>query len=72
MQPAGFDMLTYAMMIQPPLRAALGLLVRYLRVASDAAGICLREGPEGCRVELELFGGKRSVPRQRYSPAAAR
>ncbi len=65
MQPAGFDVLAYAMMTCPNLLAAMHLLVRYLRVVSDAAAIALHEDQDGYWVTLELFGGKRPVPRQR-------
>lgn len=65
MQPAGFDVLAYAMMTQPSLHAALELMVRYLRVVSDAAGISLRTEPQGGWVAVDLFGGNRPVPRQR-------
>ena len=65
MPPAGFDVLAYAMMTCSNLLAAMHLMVRYLRVVSDAASVMLQEDDEGYWVALELFGGERAVPRQR-------
>lgn len=65
-RPANFDVVGYAMMSSQNLHAALGRLVRYLRVISDAAAINLSERAGQVRLDLELFGGGAPVPGQRY------
>lgn len=65
-KPANFDVVGYAMMSCPNLLASLECLVRYLRIVSDAATVLLHEDPEGYSVELQLFGGEKPVPRQRF------
>ena len=65
-RPANFEVVGYAMMSSPTLRAALERLVRYLRILSDAATVVLTEGTDTCRLTLDLYGGARPVPRQRY------
>ena len=44
----------------------MGRLIRYLRIVSDAAAISLVTEQDGRWVRLDLFGGYRAVPRQRY------
>lgn len=44
----------------------MGRLIRYLRIVSDAAAISLVTEQGGRWVRLDLFGGYRAVPRQRY------
>jgi hypothetical protein len=44
----------------------VGRLIRYLRIVSDAAAISLVTEQDGRWVRLDLFGGYRAVPRQRY------
>ena len=65
-RPSKFEVVGYAMMSSPSLRAGLERLVRYLRILSDAAEIVLEDGKFGCRLELILFGGHAPVPGQRY------
>ena len=65
-RPANFEVVGYAMMSSPNLYAALERLVRYLRIVSDAATGTLSRRGEECRLDLEIFGGKRPVPRQRF------
>ncbi|HEY0844485.1 MAG TPA: AraC family transcriptional regulator [Noviherbaspirillum sp.] len=65
MQPAGFDVVAYAMMACRDLREALNFLVRYQRIVSDAVSIAVAHEPAGCWVTIALSGGKRPVPRQR-------
>lgn len=65
MQPAGFDVVAYAMMTCPNMRAGLNFLVRYQRIVSDAVSIKLDEDDKGCWVRVDLSGGRRPVPRQR-------
>lgn len=62
---ANFDVVGYAMMSCPNLRASLECLVRYLRVVSEAATVVLQPEGDGCAIELTLFGGDKAVPRQR-------
>jgi AraC-like DNA-binding protein len=65
-RPANFEVVGYAMMSSPNLYAALERLVRYLRIVSDAATVILSKRGEECRLELNIFGGKQPVPRQRF------
>lgn len=65
MQPAGFDVVAYAMMTCNNMLAGLHFLMRYQRIISDAATITLQDEARGCWVTIELAGGKRPVPRQR-------
>jgi len=64
-QPAGFDVVAYAMMTGKNLLAGLSCLVRYQRIVSDAVTISLHEQAEGYWVTIELAGGRRPLPRQR-------
>lgn len=63
---AHFDVVGYAMMSCPNLRASLGCLIQYLRVVSEAATVVLHEEGDGYSIQLTLFGGDNLVPRQRY------
>jgi AraC-like DNA-binding protein len=65
-RPSKFEVVGYAMMSSPTLRAGLDRLVRYLRILSDAAEILLADSGATCRLELILFGGRSAVPAQRY------
>lgn len=65
-KPAGFDLVAYVMMSCPTLHAALERMLRYLRIVSDAATLTLQEDKDGCWLAIDLFGGSRPVPRQRY------
>lgn len=65
MQPAGFDVVAYAMMTCPNLRAGLNFLVRYQRIVSDAVSIGLDDDVQGSWVSVSLAGGTQPVPRQR-------
>lgn len=65
MQPAGFDVVAYAMMTCRDLKEALAFLVRYQRIVSDAVSVTVEQETEGCWVRIALAGGKRPVPRQR-------
>lgn len=55
----------YAMMSCPTLLGALGRLVRYMNVISNAATFSLTEDAGGYWFELGHLGGERPVPRQR-------
>lgn len=61
-----YGVVGYTMMSSPDLRTGLERLIRYLRIVSDAASISLMPQPGGRCVRLDLFGGMRPVPRQRY------
>jgi AraC-like DNA-binding protein len=65
-RPAHYGVVGYAMMSSPDLLVSLERLVRYLRIVSDAATISLPTVREGRWIRLDLFGGERTIPRQRY------
>lgn len=65
-QPGNFDVVGYAMMSAPHVRAALERLVRYLRIVSDAALLTLQPQDGGCWIRLDLFSGGRPTPQARY------
>ena len=65
-KPASFDLVGYAMMSSPHVLGILDRLSRYVAVVSDAASIAIAESEEGYRLILELSGGGRPVPRQRF------
>ena len=65
-RPSKFEVVGYAMMSSPHLRAGMDRLVRYLRILSDAAEIVLGDSGATCRLELQLFGGRMPVPGPRY------
>lgn len=65
MQPAGFDVVAYAMMTCGDLKEALRFLVRYQRIVSDAVAIAMQLDEAGCWITIELSGGDRPMPRQR-------
>lgn len=65
LQPAGFDVVAYAMMTCKNLLAGLACLVRYQRIVSDAVTISLHQEADGVWVAIELAGGTRPMPRQR-------
>lgn len=65
-RPDHYGIVGYAMMSSPDLLTGLCRLIRYLRIVSDAAVISLVTEPGGRWVRLDLFGGCRSIPRQRY------
>lgn len=65
LQPAGFDVVAYAMMTCKDLQAGLTFLVRYQRIVSDAVSVTLQDDADGCWVNIELSGGNRPLPRQR-------
>jgi AraC-like DNA-binding protein len=64
-RPASFDVVGYAMMSCADLRAAFERLIRYMLILSDALTMTLSKEHGGYRMAFELFGGSRSVPRQR-------
>lgn len=66
MKPANFDVVAYAMMSSPNLLGILERTVRYVTILSDAATLTLADDREGHRLILELFGGRRPAPRQRF------
>jgi hypothetical protein len=65
-RPAHYGVVGYAMMSSPDLLTGLGRLVRYLQIVSDAALISLESDKRGHWVRLDLIGGDRAVPRQRF------
>jgi AraC-like DNA-binding protein len=65
-KPASFDVVAYTMMSSPHLLGILERLSRYVAIVSDAASVTVAEDDEGCRMIIELFGGGRPVPRQRF------
>ncbi|HJV86478.1 MAG TPA: AraC family transcriptional regulator [Noviherbaspirillum sp.] len=65
MQPAGFDVVAYAMMSCRNLLEGLQFLVRYQRIVSDDVTVSLQEEERGWWLKIELSGGKRPVPPQR-------
>jgi len=65
-KPASFDLVGYAMMSSPHLLGILERLSRYVAIVSDAASLAVAEHDEGYRMTLELSGGGRPVPRQRF------
>ncbi|WP_136420244.1 AraC family transcriptional regulator [Herbaspirillum sp. ST 5-3] len=65
MQPAGFDVVAYAMMTCKNLQEGLRFLVRYQRIVSDAVSVSLQEEQRGCWVCIELPGGRRPEPPSR-------
>jgi AraC-like DNA-binding protein len=60
-----FDVVGYAMLSSPTLRAGLENLSRYLALISDAATFELRPEGENCWLALGHIGNTRCVPRQR-------
>jgi AraC-like DNA-binding protein len=64
-RPASFDVVGYTMMSCADLRSAFERLVRYLRILSDALTLIISEEGGRCRLQFELSGGDRPVPRQR-------
>jgi AraC-like DNA-binding protein len=64
-RPASFDVVGYTMLSCANLRGAFERLVRYLLILSDALAMTITEEDGVCRVNFELFGGGRPVPRQR-------
>ena len=68
-RPASFEVVGYAMMSSANLSAGLERLVRFMRIICDASTLTLSQQGEGCRVTLEIFGGGRPVPRQRFESA---
>src|SRR5215469_12578141 len=65
-KPASFDVVAYTMMSSPHLLGVLERLSRYVAIVSDAASVTVAEDDEGCRMIIDLFGGGRPVPRQRF------
>ena len=65
-KPGSFDVVAYAMMSSANLLCTLERAVRYVDILSDAATLTITDDPEGHRLILELFGGNRPVPRQRF------
>jgi len=65
-RPDHYGIVGYAMMSSPDLLTGLGRLIRYLRIVSDAATISLVTEQGGSWVRLDLLGGGREIPRQRY------
>jgi AraC-like DNA-binding protein len=64
-KPGNFDIVGYAMLSSPSLRAAIQNFARHLRLVSDAASIHLDFGDESVRLDFRLFGGREPMPRQR-------
>ncbi len=65
--PNLFDAVGYAMMSSENLFCGIERLIRYLRIVSDAATVRLSASDGACcRIVLELAGGGRPVPRQRF------
>lgn len=64
-RPRSLDVVGYTMMSCASLREALGRLVRYLRILSDALSLTENEAGGLYRLVFQLDGGRRSVPRQR-------
>lgn len=63
-----FDVVGYAMLASPSLRAALEGLARSMAVISDAASFELQQQPgDECWLALGGLGNERPVPRQRYA-----
>jgi AraC-like DNA-binding protein len=62
---ASFDIVAYVMMSCPHLLSGLERFVRYLRIISDATSITLQQTEQGYRVEFDIHGGDRPIPRQR-------
>jgi AraC-like DNA-binding protein len=61
------DMLTYAMMTEPTMEAALHRFIRHTRIVSEAARFALEPDTQGGRwLRLDISGGELKVPRQRY------
>jgi AraC-like DNA-binding protein len=65
-KPGNFDVVAYAMMSSPNLLGILQRLIRYVDIISNAAALALEDDREGHRLILELFGGERPIPRQRF------
>ncbi|WP_374547934.1 AraC family transcriptional regulator [Rhodoblastus sp.] len=63
--PGNFDILGYAMLSSPNLRAAMHSISRYMRLVSDAAELTLEPAEEFVNVRFNLFGGRETIPRQR-------
>jgi AraC-like DNA-binding protein len=62
------DVVGYAMLSSPNLRAGLEELARYMAVISDAASFEVQPEPGGdCWLVLGGLGNERPVPRQRYA-----
>src|SRR5260221_3523846 len=64
-KPAAFDVVGYTMMSCANLVDGFERLVRYMLILSDALTMILSEERGLYRVTFELFGGDRTVPRQR-------
>ena len=64
-RPASFDVVGYTMMSCANLNGALERLKRFMLILSDALTMHLDDERKGVRMWFELFGGGRSVPRQR-------
>jgi AraC-like DNA-binding protein len=65
-RPASFDVVAYTMMSSQHLLGMLEGISRYVGIVSDAASLVISEDDEGYRMILELVGGGRPVPRQRF------
>jgi AraC-like DNA-binding protein len=68
-RPDQYGIVGYAMMSSPDMLTGLTRLIRYLCLVSDAVSIMLEPGVGGRWMKLELYGGERPVPRQRYDYA---
>lgn len=64
-RPKSFDVVGYAMMSCANLHDALERLIRYLRILSDTIGIRRTEGGGEYRLDFDIHGGSRPVPRHR-------
>lgn len=62
-----FDVVGYAMLSSPDLRAGLESMARYMAVISDAATFALRPEGRNCWLVLGGTGYAMPVPRQRYA-----
>jgi AraC-like DNA-binding protein len=65
-RPDHYGLVGYAMMSSPDLETSLVRQIRYLSLVSDAVTITLDPGKDGKWTRVELFGGERPIPRQRY------
>jgi AraC-like DNA-binding protein len=68
-KPASFDVVGYAMMSSESLAAGLERLVRYMRILTDAQTLSLSQQGTTTVVSLEIYGGERPLPRQRFESA---
>jgi AraC-like DNA-binding protein len=64
-KPGNFDIVGYAMLSSPDLRAALQSFSRHMRLVSDAADISLHDQGANVLVQFDLYGGREPIPRQR-------